>query len=407
MFTRRMPLILAAVALLAWATVASANVVIKTNAGGADCEMREENQSTDLFGAVVPGYNRGAATEAATRENYLNPYPTPGSLNSSVSYFKFDISGLPEIGDAFWTSNQQAVFRAHVANTNLVRNSRLEALRPGATSASTNSKDWSYGTSNLGAADSAVQMQFAVYGLDPNGVYANDPGGTGLRTDRSGNVYASTQDKYEWTEGVGTGAATDVSGITFYDAPGITPHCMLSGSCDTAEYGGVATDVAQSKGHIDDLNSNAQLLGTWTWPMVNPMNHLPIGMAMDFSSPALMSLVQAAKLAGRESVTLIVAANMDEYMDGAPATASPWRLPSSFFGFNYIINPKEKLTLPADTAYDPDVFNSPPDSQTSQYSAASNATGRFSPALILRVPEPSSLLLIGLGLAALAFARRK
>jgi hypothetical protein len=393
MLTRRMPLILAAIAMLAWVTAANAGVMIKTNDGiGADAEVRESEQSTDLGGNVLIGYrNRGNNVEAATRVKTAN--------RSSVSYFKFDISGLPAIGDAFWTTNKQATFQANVRDTNL-QQSRLKALRPGATSDSTNPNDWD-------DTISATQT-FAMYGLDPNGTYANDPGGTGMKTDRSGNTYAVAEDKYEWDEGDGT----DGSGITFYDAPGITPHCMVSGSCDTSEYGGLATDTLQSKGRIDDFNANVLFLGNWTWPNAFPQNHLAVGLPINFSSPALMDLVKSAKAAGRDSVTLVFATAMDPSKDGIDISVDPEGVTTNFYNFNYIINTKESDPLKADTAWDPDVTDNgespdPTPSGPGPWSGMSNADGRFSPKLYISVPEPSTLLLVALGLAALAMTRRK
>ena len=393
MLIRRMPLILAVLAMFAMVAVANATVVIKTNDGnGADAELRESSQSTDLAGVVDPSAgNRGNSTELATR--------VKSAARSSVSYIKFDITGLPDVSDSFWTVNKQAILQVRVRHENLPE-SRLRALRPGATSASTNPNDWNYDPS--ATSDQAAQMQFAVYGLDPNGVYPNDPGQSGSKMDRSGNSYTSTQSKYEWNEGDGSSG----SGITFYDAPGVTPHCMFSGSCDTAEYGGAATNTAQSLGAIDDFNSNVIALGTWTWPEVYPQNHLPVGLAMDFSTPAVMDLVQAAKAAGRDSVTLIVANNLDPALDNVDIGTDPNGLPTSFFNFNYIMTPKEQDPMRNDPNYDSDITDSI-DPEGSYWSNMSNADGRFSPKLIITVPEPTSLVLIGLAVAGLAMLRRQ
>ncbi len=410
MLIRRMPLILAVVAMFALVAVANATVVIKTNDGsGADAELRESSQSTDLSGTVDPAYqNRGASTEIATRVSATG-------RRSSVTYLKFDISGLPAIGDSFWTTNKQAIMRVRQRNNDRAE-ARFRALRPGATSDSTNPNDWNYDAS--ATTDQAAQMEFAIYGLDPNGTYANDPGGSGMKMDRSGNSYATTQSKYEWNEG----DSSNGSGITFYDAPGVTPHCMFSGSCDTAEYGGDATNTEQSRGYIDDFNSNVVSLGTMTWPEVWPANHMPAGAPMDFSTPAVFQLVKDAKAAGRESVTLIVSHGMDPLLDGVPIVEPPLPdplpedyvppatdpngLPHDWFNYNYLMMPKEMLQVAIDSNYDPD-GSGPLPSGPGPFSGMSNATGQFSPQLIITVPEPSSLLLIGLAVAGLAMVGRR
>lgn len=412
MLIRRMPLILAVVAMFAIVATANATVVIKTN---ADCELRESSQSTVfddilLTDVVVPDAgNRGNSTELATR--------VKAGARSSVSYIKFPISDLPDVGDAFWTTNKKAKLQIRLRHENLPE-SRLRALRPGATSASTSADDWNYDPS--ATSDQAAQMQFAVYGLDPNGTYST------TKTDRSGNAYAAPQSVYEWSEGDGS----EGSGITFYDAPGITPHCMVSGTCDTAEYGGAATDTLQSKGYIDDFNSNVIPLGTWNWPDVQPQNHLPVGLPVDFSSAALLDLIQAAKAAGRDSVTLIVAHNLDPLKDGSYSnltvnpddlteidpitglpvptgmTLDPEALPTSFFNFNYIMNPKEQDPMRTDTGYDSDVTDEIP-AEGSPWSGLPNVDGQYASKLFISVPEPSSLLLVGLAMAGLAMACRR
>jgi hypothetical protein len=396
MFTRRMPLTLVVVTMFALVATANATVIIKTNDGnGADCELREEQQSTSydpVYDAdvVVPNaYNRGASNELATRL---------GPTQSSVSYIKFDITGLPAIGDAFWTAHNKATLRTTVNNSNLVRNNRLEALRPGATSTSTNPDDWNDANS--------ARMEFAVYGLDPNGTYANDPGGSGTKTDRSGNTYTTTQSAYEWAEGTGTGQVANGDGITFYDAPGITPHCMVLGSCETSEYGGDAANSLQSRGYIDDFDANVIPLGTWNWPQVHPQNHLRVGSPMEFSSPALWQLVQDAKAVGRESVTLIVAHNLDRTLSGVNISVNPDGLPSSFFGFNYLMNPKNKAWLNDDPTWDDDI-NNPINPGPTPLEYGDNSDGKYSPWLIISVPEPSGFVLLGLGLAGLAMVGRR
>jgi hypothetical protein len=81
--------------------------------------------------------------------------------------------------------------------------------------------------------------------------------------------------------------------------------------------------------------------------------------------------------------------------------------------FNYLVNPKDQVTLNSDPTWDPNWGdNTPAPGPTppgpGPFSGASNADGRFSPQLVFYIPEPGSALLMVLGtFAALAAVRRR
>jgi hypothetical protein len=80
---------------------------------------------------------------------------------------------------------------------------------------------------------------------------------------------------------------------------------------------------------------------------------------------------------------------------------------SNWKNFNYLFNPKEQVTLLTDTGYDSDTTN-PSNPLGSPWSAASNASGDFSPALLLAViPEPASLALMGVAGMSILLSRRR
>jgi hypothetical protein len=382
---------------------ANAAIVIPTNQNGADAEMREFQFATDLGGNVT-GTNNGASTELATRG--INRTAAATNDRSSVMYMKFDISSLPAANDAFW-NDKQVILRGHIRNSNISQ-SRLKATRPGG---------------NPLDQHDLVGQSFNVAALEPGHVYADDPGGTTNAVDRSLNPYQATENKYDWSE----------SAVTFYNAPGITPHCMIAGSCETATYGGTVNDVHQSLGLFDDFNGDVRMLGNYLWPKVNPQNHLAVGSNADFIDVDLKQLVLDAKNAGRSSVTLIQWMAADTQDPASGGTLSP----GSFLNFNYLWVPKEALNLIGmsgsanDNGYDPDTsvpnfnvdteptgqflgspfsctFDATNRPQCTGTVAGDNTTGRYSPQLIVRVPEPGSLVLIGLAsVAALALGRRR
>lgn len=382
---------------------ANAEIIIPTNQNGADAEMREFQFATDLGGNVT-GTANGASTELATRA--INRTAAATNDRSSSMYMKFDISSLPAANDAFW-ADKEVILRGYIRNSNLSQ-SRLKATRPGG---------------NASDQNDLVTLKFKVGALEPANVYADDPGGTTDATDRSGNPYTNAENKYNWDE----------SDVTFYAAPGITPHCMLAGSCETATYGGGVNDVHQSLGLYDDFNSDVRLLGEYAWPHVDPQNHLAVGSNVDFVDVDLKQLVFDAKNAGRSHVTLIQWIGVDTLEPASGGTLTP----NGFLNFNYLWVPKEATNLIGmpgssnDNGYDPDTSVANFDAVTnpggpylgSPYSctfdavnrpqctgtvAGDNTTGRFSPQLIVRVPEPSSIALLGLAsTVALALGRRR
>jgi hypothetical protein len=374
-----------------------AELIITTNMGGADAEVREEQTVSDGETGAVSGTNRGAQTELATRikddvavngagDTITDPHPASGQ-NSSIMFMKFNVAGLPVSSDPYW-SDKEVMLRLRVHSNNMSPQRLLHSPPTGA---------------GGDPADPAtfVRQTFNVRGLDPTKTYIDD-GGSATRTDASGNSYTSSQYRYNWNEGNNTAG----SGITYVDAPGITPFCMDANMCNPNE----------SFGNIEgDFNSDTKLLGQWQWPNVAPANHLPTGMPLEFVDADLKQLVMDARDAGRDSVTIMVSTAMDGTFD-RPLVGRNGTTPNNFIGFNYIVVPKELQLLQNDTNFDPNTttpnFPTDPlgDKLGSPYSctfdAASrpqctgqgnNAGGAFSPALIIRVPEPTSMLLLALG----------
>lgn len=321
---------------VAGAQIANAAIIITTNMGGADAEVRESEVNPDL-GGVPQGANRGTNQELATRR---------ATNRSSAMFMKFDISGLTPADLAGKNVNLQLSVR----NNNLPLN-RLWISNP------------------------RQVMNFAVHGLDPNMV-------DGLA---NGNNHNANQ-VYDWDENT----------LTWYNAPGITPD-------DPDGTGG-----GQILGEYN-WNSDAPLLGSYSWPLPRPENHLAVGQKITYgdANGNLKQLVLDAMTAGKTSVTLMVNHNV--------AVADS---PGSWQNFNYLVIPKDMTTLNNDNNWDDDGAGPNP-ATGSPYSClhstvcpggtlGDNTGGAFSPRLVIWVPEPSSIVLLALGsLAALGWIGRR
>jgi hypothetical protein len=154
------------------------------------------------------------------------------------------------------------------------------------------------------------------------------------------------------------GANWSEATITYANAPGIT------------------TD---GNNGTKDLTSSLIPLGTLTFPPAGVQNRLAIGSSVIFRSAALNNFISNAVFnAGVTRVTLV---SILLHCGDEPTT--DWR------NFNYAFNPKEQTTLNTDVGYDADTTN-PSNPLGSPHSAASNATGTYSPAIRLDpVPTPS------------------
>lgn len=406
-------------------TNANAYIVIPTNQNGADTEVRE-SEITDNFG-IVATTQRGKSTELATRG--LDTTTTATNDRSSMMYMKFDISGLPNHNSdpAFW-SNMNLFFRGYVRNTNLSNGRTLDQSR---NSMALPVAEWE-------------RVKFNILGLEPGHVYADDPGGTTMRTDRSGQSYSSPNYKYNWDEGVGDGSTNGSianngvgTGISYLDAPGITPFCTSSGSCADAYGDTDPTNFRKTLGLYDDFNADTRLLGEWKWPIpkyaFNGTDRYPVGLPLEYtdSNGNLKQLIFDAQDAGRDKVTLIMHLAVNTLAEGNGGLFST----ADFLNFNYLFIPKEMTTLTNDNNWDPD-GSGPLGGIGSPYSCnggdgtmgtttncngdgtpvgddvlrhlGDNSAGAFSPQLIVRVPEPASVALLALGsLVAVGIRRRK
>jgi hypothetical protein len=109
-----------------------------------------------------------------------------------------------------------------------------------------------------------------------------------------------------------------------------------------------------------------------------------------FSSASLDNFVSNAIAGGASSVTLV--ANI---VHGGDAPFGQW------LNFIYLFNPKEQTTLTGDN-YDAGDGNG----NVGNITSTDNSTGNFSPALLLDVPEPATLGLVGAGIFGLLIRRR-
>ena len=161
----------------------------------------------------------------------------------------------------------------------------------------------------------------------------------------------------------------DESTITYLNAPGIT----FDGDVGTK-----------------DFNSDLTFLGTAAFPEIGTQNHLPIGDSLIFSSASLDNFVANAIAGGASTVTLVATT-----IHGGDAPFGNW------LNFNYLFNPKEQTTLNGDN-YDAGDGNG----NVGNITSTDNSNGDFSPALLLAIPEPSTLGLIGVGVFGLLIRRR-
>lgn len=160
-------------------------------------------------------------------------------------------------------------------------------------------------------------------------------------------------DEMTITPATAPGAATD------YLSDGVTADCTTKMTGYTFYPTAGLTYIGQQLYDVDDID------GT----------HLPVGKAFDYTPTgdnltALQNAIEVAQGTEHQTLTIVM------------GIASPYNSDNSqWVGFNYLFNPKEKLTLQTDS--------------TSVYSGADNSDGYFAPALI--TPEPATLVLLGLG----------
>jgi hypothetical protein len=229
----------------------------------------------------------------------------------------------------------------------------------------------------------SVRLTYRNTNLTPNRVHDTTPPGDNFDFRTGIAFYGLDRDDpgNNWSEAT----------ITYLTAPGLA----AGGDFDN---GTKDLDFVDPDG-AGPLRAPLTPLGVRLFPVVPPQNRLPVGGELIFSSNALNDFVTQSLNAGKTSVTIVAAIAHD-----GKIPINDWK------NFNYLFNPKEQVTLTADTAYDADTTD-PNNTLGSPFSAASNAADAngfspFSPQLIL-VPEPSSLVLLGLAAAAMACGRRR
>lgn len=266
------------------------------------------------------------------------------SSQSSISYVKFDISSLPATSDSYWDDKETVSLNLYVRQNG-------------------NFKLFPDGTNEAG---DPAKLTLSVYTLDPNGTYDAN------RTDRLGlNNYTATYNQYDWVEGTGNVDDTP-TGISFYDAPGIQPFCKNSLNC-----GGESFD--STRGVYDDFDSNAIYVGDYVprdqYPDKHTKSDLAAGDRLFINLPGVKTAVFAALDAGEDTVTFMV------HHKGPQADTVQAAL-----GRNYNMTPKEHTLLQG---------------------TLDNSWGAYSPQLHIAVPEPASLVMVGLGCLGCLVVRRR
>jgi hypothetical protein len=231
----------------------------------------------------------------------------------------------------------------------------------------------------LGATDTAyVQLTYRNTNLTPNRISDAFTPAPALRTGIA--FYGLDRDDpgNNWAEGT----------INYTTAPGLAGGGDFNNGTKDLDF--VDPDGA------GPLRAPLTPLGVAVFPAIGTQNRLPVGGVLQMTSDELRDFVRASILAGKQTVTIIAAVNHD-----GKTPISDWK------NFNYLFNPKEQTTLTTDTGYDSDTTD-PGNALGSPWSGASNASGTWSPTLILQpVPEPSSLGLVALSALALSAVRRR
>jgi hypothetical protein len=229
----------------------------------------------------------------------------------------------------------------------------------------------------------SVRLTYRNTNLTPNRVHDTTPPGNNFDFRTGIAFYGLDRDD--------PGNAWSESTITYLSAPGMAGGGDFNNGTKDLDF--VDPDGA------GPLRAPLTPLGVRLFPVVPPQNRLPVGGELVFSSDALNTFVTQSLNAGKPTVTVVACIVHD-----GKVPINDWK------NFNYLFNPKEMLTLNTDTGYDADTTD-PNNTLGSPWSGASNAEDAnefspFSPQLLL-VPEPSSLVLLGLAAAAMACGRRR
>jgi len=341
--------------LAAGTSLADAQMIrIPTNLGdGADAEIRE----------FQPNRKDGFGTELATRirdavPGFLEPPTQPGGPTtdrSSMFYVRIDTSQLTPSQVA---NSTNVLLQLTYRNTNINQGRVKQTVH--------------YDIDGNKTTDMSLAVESTTKRAGLN-FWA-------LNIGHSGN---------DWIED-----PNHPDGIHYNNAPGILPDLNI--------------------GTIDIDPSQAVFLGRKDIPERGPtQNHLPVGGQFNFSSSDLTQYVNDAKAVGQDLMTFMVAIAFDVVSTpGAPPTFDGDIDFNQITNFNYLFNSKEMLTLNNDPNYNPDnvVYGPFPllPVPGSPWSQADNSNGRFSPALVfLGIPEPSSMVLFGIGIAGVSLVRRR
>lgn len=232
--------------------------------------------------------------------------------------------------------------------------------------------------------NSVMYLKFDLSGLTPA-----DAVGTRVQLTARNNNQLTSGRIYD-TDGVDPDYGRN--GLQFYGVPGAT---FTESTITYLNAPGMTFD-----GNVGtrDFNGSAVLLGDMRFRGLGVSNGYYVGQPVRFENNSALDAFIAGEIATNPNgVAVIAVVTRNQGVTGEP---SNWR------NFNYLFNPKEMVTLNTNPAWDADTTD-PNNPLGGPHSAASNADGRFSPTLMFGVPEPASLVLLGIcGIGSLLNRRR-
>lgn len=231
--------------------------------------------------------------------------------------------------------------------------------------------------------NSVMYLKFDLSGLTPA-----DAVGAMVRLTARNNNQITTGRVWD-TDGVDPDHGNN--GLQFYGVPGATFNET------TITYINAPGMTFDGNVGTKDFNASSVLLGDVDFRL-GKQNGYAVGGKIKFTKSAALDSFIAGEIASNPNGVAVIAVVHRNV--GTADEPGNWR------NFNYLFNPKEMVTLNLNPAYDSDTTD-PNNPLGGPNSGASNANGRFSPTLLLGVPEPGTFALMGVAIVGLLANRRR